>query len=111
MLRGHFSREPKLIAMGVSLVFSIDPRAHGVVGLSRPLSMREVLGSIPNVSIFFFNNVSRDVVGSNFKARNVHSTVQLIFYDLIRYSIFRDVSHRIYVPHFISDKDQRSGGS
>ncbi|KAF8905595.1 hypothetical protein CPB85DRAFT_1376774 [Mucidula mucida] len=25
--------------------------AHGVVGLSRPLSMREVLGSIPNVSI------------------------------------------------------------
>ncbi len=26
-------------------------RAHGVVGLSRPLSMREVLGSIPNVSI------------------------------------------------------------
>ena len=28
------------------------PRAHGVVGLSRSLSMREVSGSIPDVSIW-----------------------------------------------------------
>ena len=27
--------------------------AHGVVGLSRSLSMREVSGSIPDVSIYF----------------------------------------------------------
>ena len=30
--------------------------AHGVVGLSRSLSMREVSGSIPDVSIGFFSS-------------------------------------------------------
>jgi hypothetical protein len=40
-------------------------RAHGVDGLSRSLSMREVSGSIPDVSILFFLSSSSLGVGRN----------------------------------------------